>query len=177
MSAAELAFSRIDSPLGGFLLVCDAAFRLHASEFEDAGERLHRLLRNRLGRDGYRLVPAAAPALIAEALAGYFAGNLTAIDSLPIVFGGTDFQNRAWAALREIPAGHPVTYAGQAARIGNPKAARAVGNANRNNPFSIIVPCHRVIGSSGALTGYAGGLERKRWLLDHERRFAADGAR
>ena len=74
----------------------------------------------------------------------------------------------AWAALRAIPAGKPTSYAGQVSRIGRPNAARAIGNANHHNPFQIVVPCHRVVGASGALTGYAGGLDRKRWLLRHE---------
>jgi methylated-DNA-[protein]-cysteine S-methyltransferase len=79
-----------------------------------------------------------------------------------------------WTALRRIEPGHPITYAGLAEKLGRPRsAARAIGYANATNPFSIIVPCHRLIGTSGALTGYAGGLERKRWLLDHERKHAA----
>ncbi|MGI6245824.1 MAG: methylated-DNA--[protein]-cysteine S-methyltransferase [Pseudochelatococcus sp.] len=162
----------METPVGDLLLVSDAGGRLHACEYADIEERLHRLLRRRLGRAGYGLSPGGAPPSVAAAIERYFAGDLAAIDTLPVVFGGTDFQNRAWAALREIPAGRPATYAGQAARVGNPRAARAVGSANHNNPFQIVVPCHRVVGKSGALTGYAGGLNRKRWLLEHEIRFS-----
>ncbi len=82
--------------------------------------------------------------------------------------GGTDFQRRVWAALREIPSGTTRTYGDIAAELGEPGAARAVGLANGANPVAIVVPCHRVIGSAGALTGFGGGLERKRWLLEHE---------
>ncbi len=102
-----------------------------------------------------------------EQLDAYFAGDLTTFD-LPLAAGGTPFQQRVWAALLTIPFGHTTSYGTLAARIGEPKASRAVGAANGRNPISIIVPCHRVIGSSGKLTGYGGGMERKRWLLVHE---------
>ena len=94
-------------------------------------------------------------------------------DTIPIVTGGTRFQLEAWSALRTIPAGATLTYGQQAAKIGKPKASRAIGAANGSNPIALIVPCHRVIGRSGALTGYGGGIGRKRWLLAHERRHAA----
>lgn len=102
-------------------------------------------------------------------LEDYFDGRRTDFD-LPLALDGTDFQRRVWAALRQIPYGHTVTYRQLAERIGRPSAARAVGLANGRNPVSIIVPCHRVVGATGELTGYAGGLERKRWLLELERR-------
>ena len=101
-------------------------------------------------------------------LRAYFAGELTDFD-VALAPAGTPFQQRVWAALREIPYGQTVTYAQLADRIGRPTAARAVGLANGRNPISIIVPCHRVVGSTGALTGYGGGLENKAWLLAHER--------
>jgi O-6-methylguanine DNA methyltransferase len=110
------------------------------------------------------------PAAIAAALDGYFAGDLTAVDAVPVATGGTEFQKSVWAALRSIPAGETRGYGALAAAIGKPGAARAVGLANGMNPIGIVVPCHRVIGASGALTGYAGGVERKRWLLAHEGR-------
>lgn len=112
--------------------------------------------------------PAAAPfAAAARQLDAYFAGELTSFD-LPLALAGTPFQRRVWAALREIPYGQTVTYGQLAARLGSPAASRAVGLANGKNPVSIVVPCHRVIGSDGSLTGYGGGLERKRFLLDLE---------
>jgi methylated-DNA-[protein]-cysteine S-methyltransferase len=101
-------------------------------------------------------------------LAQYFAGKLTTFD-LPMAFAGTEFQRRVWTALCEIPYGETVSYGELAAHLGNPAASRAVGLANGKNPISIIVPCHRVVGSTGSLTGYGGGIERKRFLLDFER--------
>ncbi|WP_281395691.1 methylated-DNA--[protein]-cysteine S-methyltransferase [Allocatelliglobosispora scoriae] len=97
----------------------------------------------------------------------YFAGTRRAFD-LPLSATGTDFQRRAWTALVEIPYGETRSYAKQAVAIGSPTAFRAVGLANGQNPISIIVPCHRVVGANGALTGYGGGLDAKRWLLAHE---------
>ncbi len=102
----------------------------------------------------------------------YFDGDLTVLDRVPVRTGGTAFQNLVWAALRQIPAAMTTTYGRLAAQIGRPKACRAVGLANGANPVSIVVPCHRVIGADASLTGYGGGLDRKRWLLDHERRHA-----
>ncbi|WP_431947500.1 methylated-DNA--[protein]-cysteine S-methyltransferase [Actinacidiphila sp. bgisy167] len=104
----------------------------------------------------------------AEQLEGYFAGELTAFD-LPLDLRGTPFQQRVWAALRSIPYGSVVTYGQLAEELGSPGASRAVGLANGRNPVGVIVPCHRVVGASGSLTGYGGGLERKRYLLDLER--------
>ena len=110
----------------------------------------------------------ALPAL-REQLAAYFAGALEVFD-VPLATQGSDFQRRVWAGLREIPYGQTWSYGQLAAHLGQPTASRAVGLANGRNPVSIVVPCHRVIGSSGALTGYGGGVERKRWLLEHEQR-------
>jgi methylated-DNA-[protein]-cysteine S-methyltransferase len=103
-----------------------------------------------------------------DTLSRYFDGDLGAIDTVPVELNGTDFQKRVWQALRRIPAGATLSYAGLARRIGESTAVRAVGAANGANPVALVVPCHRVIGSDGTLTGYGGGLERKRWLLDHE---------
>jgi len=102
-----------------------------------------------------------------EQLAAYFAGELTEFD-LPLALAGTPFQQRVWAELRLIPFGETVSYGELAQRLGQPTASRAVGLANGKNPVSIIVPCHRVVGSGGSLTGYGGGLPRKRYLLDFE---------
>jgi methylated-DNA-[protein]-cysteine S-methyltransferase len=101
-------------------------------------------------------------------LTAYFAGSLTEFD-LPLQMQGTIFQQRIWEALRTIPYGTTLSYGALAQQIGQPKASRAVGLANGRNPVSIIVPCHRVIGANGKLTGYGGGIERKQWLLNHER--------
>jgi methylated-DNA-[protein]-cysteine S-methyltransferase len=114
------------------------------------------------GRDGAVLAEAASQ------LDRYFAGVLTEFD-LPLRLDGTAFQQRVWGALRTIPYGQTISYRELADRIGQPAAVRAVGLANGRNPASIIVPCHRVIGADGSLTGYGGGLDRKRFLIDHER--------
>ena len=103
-------------------------------------------------------------------LAEYFDG-VRAEFSVPLDLNGTPFQLSVWRALLQIPYGETASYGGVAAAIGRPRAVRAVGGANHNNPVSIIVPCHRVIGSDGNLTGYGGGLHRKRWLLDHETKY------
>lgn len=97
------------------------------------------------------------------------------IDSLQVASRGTPFQERVWNGLRRIPAGTTLSYGALATKIGNPKAVRAVGMANHRNPVGIVVPCHRVIGSNGELTGYAAGVERKAWLLEHEARHAKAG--
>lgn len=106
--------------------------------------------------------------LAAKQLDEYFAGQRTSFD-LPLLPKGTDFQRKAWTALTTIPYGETISYGEQAKRMDNPKAVRAVGGANGKNPFSIVVPCHRVIGANGTLTGYTGGMNRKEWLLDFER--------
>ena len=113
--------------------------------------------------------------LVGRQLDEYFAGARTAFD-VPVGFGGTPFQHDVWAALMTIPHAQTSTYGAIARRIGRPAAARAVGAANGQNPISIIVPCHRLVGAHGDLTGYGGGLERKAWLLDHERRIAGASA-
>lgn len=114
--------------------------------------------------------PPSTPLLVqaAEQLAAYFDGRLR-VFSLPLHLQGTPFQLKCWEALRTIPYGKTISYGQQALRVGNPKAARAVGGANHRNPISIIVPCHRVVGADGGLTGYGGGLDMKAWLLAHER--------
>ncbi len=117
-------------------------------------------------------VPADADGILAaaqEQLDAYFDMRLTRFD-LPLEPRGTDFQQRVWESLRVIPFGETISYAELARRVGSPKAVRAVGAANGRNPLMIIVPCHRVIGADGSLTGFSGGVERKQWLLDHETR-------
>ena len=123
-----------------------------------------------LGRTSDPLRPPETPLLTeaARQLEAYFDGALTAFD-LPLKTSGTAFQERCWAALREIPYGRTVSYGEQARRIGNPRAARAVGGANHHNPIMIVIPCHRVVGANGSLTGFGGGLDMKAWLLEHER--------
>ena len=113
--------------------------------------------------------------IVKRKLADYFSGNLTSLDDIPVRTEGTVFQRKVWSELRRIPAGTTLSYGQLAKRIDQPTASRAVGLANGSNPVAIVVPCHRVIGSTGALTGYGGGLERKRWLLHHEATYARIG--
>ena len=158
--------SRLDSPLGPLLAVTAPDGTIHALDFADCEARLHRLFARH--HPGAALVGGPAPAPLLAALGAYFAGDLAALDGLPVSRIGSPFQQRAWAALRAIPPGETRSYGQQAASMGQPSAARAVGLANGANPIGIIVPCHRVLGAGGALTGYAGGVERKAWLLRHE---------
>jgi methylated-DNA-[protein]-cysteine S-methyltransferase len=110
------------------------------------------------------------PAGAATALAKYFSGELDVLDEIAVEMNGTPFQQRVWRALRTVRAGHTASYSEIAATIGAPSAVRAVGAANGANPVALVVPCHRIIGSNGSLTGYGGGLRRKEWLLRHEGR-------
>jgi methylated-DNA-[protein]-cysteine S-methyltransferase len=105
---------------------------------------------------------------IANKLEAYLAGDLGALDTIEVETGGTEFQQKVWRELRRIPVGVTISYGELARRVGNPKASRPVGAANGQNPVAIVIPCHRVIGADGTLTGYASGVERKRWLLEHE---------
>ncbi|MEI6486598.1 MAG: methylated-DNA--[protein]-cysteine S-methyltransferase [Sphingomonadales bacterium] len=157
--------SRIASPLGDLLAVSHGD-TLHALDFADFETRMQQLFARH--HPGAALACGAAPAALAAAFAAYFGGRPTALDSLAVAAIGSDFQRRVWAALRAIPAGETSSYGQLAAAIGQPSASRAVGLANGANPIGIVVPCHRVIGAGGALTGYAGGVERKAWLLRHE---------
>lgn len=164
--ALTLTLDRIASPVGEVLVVTDADGAVRALDFHDYEPRLRRLLNRHYG--AVVLSEGRAPQLVRDAVNAWFGGDLTAFDGLEVRTGGTVFQRAVWRALRDIPAGETRTYGQLAAAIGAPKAVRAVGLANGANPVGVIVPCHRVIGANGTLTGYAGGLERKRWLLAHE---------
>jgi methylated-DNA-[protein]-cysteine S-methyltransferase len=164
----HLQIDRIETPIGTLILVADAEGNLRVTDWTDHEPRMLRLLERHYGKDKFRLEPARNPHGLSAALNRYFAGDLTAIDTLPVQTAGTPFQREVWRALREIPVGTTTSYGELAARIGNPTAVRAVGLANGANPIGVVVPCHRVIGADGSLTGYGGGLERKRWLLYHE---------
>lgn len=173
MSVCELQLERIalPAPIGQVLLVSDGR-KLVGLEFDEPEKRLLKLLHTRFGaalvlRETTGLTPFSA------AVQNYFAGDLHALDKLPVDAGGTAFQQRVWAALCQIPVGTTRTYGQIATMIASPTAARAVGLANALNPVSLAIPCHRLIGSTGALTGYGGGIERKRWLLEHERQVSA----
>lgn len=160
---------RFDTPTGWMIVITDDEQRLRAAEWENKGERMQRLLRLHYGAD-LRLEEARRDSDAKQAILAYFSGDLRAVESLRTRTHGTDFQRAVWAALREIQVGTTVSYGELAANIGRPSAVRAVGAANGANPIPVVVPCHRVIGADSSLTGFGGGLERKRWLLAHERR-------
>jgi methylated-DNA-[protein]-cysteine S-methyltransferase len=165
----QLALDHIRTPIGRMMIAADSEGNLRAALFTDDEEVVRRQLRLQYGEKGFTLETASNPGGLSDAVAAYFAGDLAVIDSVKVETGGTAFQKEVWRALREIPCGTTTSYGKLAARIGRPAAVRAVGLANGANPVAVIVPCHRVIGSNGSLTGYGGGIERKRWLLDHER--------
>lgn len=155
---------RIPTPVGEALVVTDEAGALLAFDFEDYEPRMRRLLARYHGQVG--LVRGRSPAR--PAVEAYFAGELCALERLPRRRAGTAFQQEVWDGLLTIPPGETLSYRGLAERIGAPTAVRAVGLANGANPIGVVVPCHRVIGADGSLTGYGGGLPRKAWLLKHE---------
>ncbi len=163
----ESAFflDRIATPIGELLLVADAQGKLRMLEFADKPERWRPA--RRFGAMAERRDPSG----LSSTLARYFDGDLAALDAVAAKAKGTPFQHSVWTALRKIPPGTTTSYGALAKALGNPAATRAVGLANGANPIAIVVPCHRVVGSDGSLTGYGGGLTRKRWLLDHEERF------
>lgn len=152
----------IDSPIGRLILLAegDALTRILFANQNPAD----------VGIEPDQLVETADDpllAMVAAQLREYFDGGRTEFD-VDLRLDGTEFQNQAWTALADIPFGETTTYGAQAAAIGSPKASRAVGAANGQNPIPIILPCHRIVGSDGSLTGFGGGLETKRWLLEHE---------
>jgi methylated-DNA-[protein]-cysteine S-methyltransferase len=168
----QLLVDRINTPIGELLIVADQEGSLRAVDWTDYEDRMRRLLRLHYGENGFTLGPARNPNGVTHAIKSYFAGEFAAIDALTVQTAGTPFQREVWRALRKIPCGVTVSYATLAKRINRPTAVRAVGLANGSNPVGIVVPCHRVIGSNGSLTGYGGGIERKRWLLEHEKKHA-----
>jgi methylated-DNA-[protein]-cysteine S-methyltransferase len=165
MASATLHLGTVPSPIGN-LLVATLDDAVCAIAFEGGEEETERYLTRRYG-DCVQ-VQGRVPARVREALEGYFKGDMAAFDGIEVVARGTAFQERVWGALKRIPAGRTASYADIAQRIGQPSAVRAVGLANGQNPVPIIVPCHRIIGRDGSLTGFGGGLERKAWLLRHE---------
>ncbi len=160
---------RYGSPIGDLLLAWTER-GLVSLDYWDFEDRFLRLLQRRFSK--HSRVTAAPMPETSRALERYFAGEIQTVDTLAVELGGSEFENRVWEALRQIAPGKTATYGEMAALLETPKAARAVGRANSMNPVAIVVPCHRVIGANATLTGYAGGLERKRWLLDHECRWA-----
>ncbi len=170
-NASEALYrDRVGTPIGEVLLVADAGGTLRLLEFADQPERWRRAFERQFDRA--HVAKKRDPSGLSSALERYFAGDLAALDAIEADAQGTDFQKACWSALRRIPAGATTTYGALAKAMGKPKAMRAVGLANGANPIAVVVPCHRVMGSDGSLTGYGGGLARKQWLLDHERQHA-----
>jgi methylated-DNA-[protein]-cysteine S-methyltransferase len=159
-----LEMDSFQSPLGQVILLARDS-ELVFVDFEGNEKRMRRLLEARFG--AYQLKKVPLPDFKAK-LEAYFAGDLEAVNELNVSTGGTEFQARVWQALRDIPTGQTMSYGALAAKLDKPGASRAVGMINGLNPISIVLPCHRVIGANGTLTGYAGGLDRKKWLLEHE---------
>ena len=157
---------RLPTPIGTALLVTDAGGLLRALDWEDYEPRMKQLLRLHYG--AVELKNARAPRDLRAALTGYFKGDLDRLAAIEWRVAGTPFQQKVWNALPKIPAGTTLSYGALAAKLKSPKAVRAVGHANGSNPISVVLPCHRLIGANGALVKYGGGLERKRWLLQHE---------
>src|SRR5579864_3218790 len=163
--AMLLDHDEFESPIGRILFASDSG-GICALDYAGYEDRMESLLRRRFGAFEFK---RRDPGQLKARLRNYFDGDLNAFDDTPVSTGGTAFQEQVWKALRQIPPGHTRTYGELAVRLGRAQAARAVGHANALNPVAIIVPCHRVIGASSALTGYAGGLARKEWLLRHEK--------
>jgi methylated-DNA-[protein]-cysteine S-methyltransferase len=157
--------AELPSPIGRIVLAVRDG-RLCALDFADRWARRRTALERRFPGSAFRA--AADPAGIVRRLRAYFAGDLGALGTIAVDPGGTPFQRRVWKALREVRPGQTTTYGELARAVGRAGAARAVGTANGANPVGIVIPCHRAIGADGALHGYAGGLQRKRWLLRHE---------
>ena len=168
--AEQLKFlvDRLATPIGELLIVADLAGKLRTIDWTDHEARMRLLLDRQYGKGAYTIGTARDPAGLIRTMRAYFNGDIAVIDSLPVETAGTPFQTSVWRALRRIRGGKTISYAELARRIGKPRAIRAAGLANGQNPISIVVPCHRVIGSDGSLTGYGGGLPRKKWLLEHE---------
>lgn len=164
----DFKVDRLATPVGELLVIADGEGRLRAIDWTEQEARMRLLLDRYYGKGRYSLSVARDPGGLTKAMRSYFKGDIEVIDTLPVETIGTLFQRSVWRTLRRIRRGTTISYAELAARIDKPRAVRAAGLANGQNPISIVVPCHRVIGSNGALTGYGGGLPRKKWLLEHE---------
>ena len=162
----SFVLDQLTTPIGTMLLVTDEDGVLRALDFEDYEARMKELLRLHYG--AVSLSGGRAPKATRSALSAYFDGDFAALKTVEWRVAGTPFQRKVWTALPGIPAGKTMSYGALAAKLGSPKAMRAVGHANGSNPISVVIPCHRLIGANGSLVKYGGGLHRKQWLLRHE---------
>ncbi len=161
-------FDRFDTPIDDLVIIVDQDGVMRLLSFDKGDERWRREFARR--HPDAELLPKQNPSGHTATVMAYFDGDMQALDRIPVMFEGTPFQNKVWKALRKIPIGRTTSYGALAKKIGEPRAVRAVGLANGANPIAVVVPCHRVIGSNGSLTGFGGGLSRKKWLLEHEAR-------
>jgi methylated-DNA-[protein]-cysteine S-methyltransferase len=161
----KLLIDRLESPMGQMVLITNGD-RLCTLDFADCEQRTLSLLNKRY--QSFELVEYIDPHGFSSQVQAYLAGDFASVRDIKFDLGGTDFQQLVWQALRQIPVGKTITYGELAVKVGKPTAARAVGMANSLNPIAIVIPCHRVLGARSHLTGYAGGLARKQWLLAHE---------
>lgn len=166
--ADDFFIDRMTTPIGELIVIADSDGKLRTIDWTDHEARMKQLLDRYYGKGRYTLTTRRDPGGLTSAMRRYFKGEIGVLKDLPVATTGTPFQESIWKALRRIKDGTTISYAELARRIGRPKAVRAAGLANGQNPISIVVPCHRVIGSNGSLTGYGGGLPRKQWLLAHE---------
>ncbi len=157
--------TRIPTPIGDMILVARDGVLL-LLEFEDAMPRIECQMKARF--QDFELQLASNPFGLYDVMKDYFSGNIQAIDNILTDGGGTAFEKQVWSELRKIPTGTTVSYGFIARKLGDINMSRAVGTANGRNPIAIVVPCHRVIGADGSMTGYGGGIARKEWLLRHE---------
>jgi methylated-DNA-[protein]-cysteine S-methyltransferase len=162
---SAIALTTIDSPVGKLTIAAHGG-RVCLVHFGGASARVRATLQ--AWYPGATIEPHDDPGGAVSVLNRYFAGDLDSLDEIEVDLHGTSFQRDVWIALRTVKAGTTLSYAQLASRVGTPSAVRAVGAANGANPVAVVLPCHRIIGSNGSLTGYGGGLDRKRWLLDHE---------
>jgi methylated-DNA-[protein]-cysteine S-methyltransferase len=165
MNTTRLSITELETPAGA-IVFARRGERLVALSFKDHWPRQKDDLTKRFG--AFELTPDANGGQAGRALRRYLGGDLGALDTLEVDTDGTPFQEKVWSRLRKIPAGATLSYAELARAVGEPSAVRAVAGANARNPVSVVVPCHRVIASDGKLSGYGGGIPRKRWLLAHE---------
>ena len=177
LNETPLHLERLKTPTGIMRVVTGDTGVLRAADWETHIARMDQLLFKHYGATMTLSDWTGPPSKVVQALEAYFAGDLRAIDNLETATAGTQFKRQVWAALRSVPAGETLSHLGLAVRMGRDRAVRAVGAANGANPVAIVVPCHRVLGSGGALTGHGGGINRETWLLAHEREHSAAEAR
>ena len=166
----RLDFTELDTPIGPLLLVVDGQLLCAVGFGPDCGYLQRHMKQNYRGQE---LRPLEGSSSVVNEVRAYFEGDVAALDRIDVKPIGTDFQKAVWQALRRIPHGETMSYGELARHLGRPGASRAVGTANGSNPIPVVIPCHRVIASDGTLGGYGGGLDRKRWLLAHERALRA----